>query len=243
VKMLPYRFAETRAALARFDAGAPERDRLWDAAMNDGAVRAAIQAAEVALQAVRDAFLRDTCDVNRPEHAAVVTLEFMRRCARLRPGLRVQLRQDVERFPHFIAKAGLKGTVHFANDDGTVCVRMDERLPGAEEWQNEVQWGPDGDALGRADDDVEVIGEVPVCPACNAVISVTGGTSECGGEGEGICHRAGFAYDFADRGEAFALKAWDPLEGELRDPPGRDERERIYAAHNAAMRLSQGETS
>jgi hypothetical protein len=54
-------------------------------------------------------------------------------------GARYRLKQDVERFPFFIARAGMTGSVIY--DDGNeVLLRMDELLDGAEEWDNYIQW-------------------------------------------------------------------------------------------------------
>jgi hypothetical protein len=58
-------------------------------------------------------------------------------------GDRVRLRSDVERYPHFTAPRGMKGTVVTAAADelhAMIAVRMDEPLPGSEPWQNEIQW-------------------------------------------------------------------------------------------------------
>lgn len=53
----------------------------------------------------------------------------------------VRLKVDVDRYPHFIAPAGATGTVVDHGDSQMVlAVRLDEYLPGAEEWENEVQW-------------------------------------------------------------------------------------------------------
>jgi uncharacterized protein with PIN domain len=52
---------------------------------------------------------------------------------------RVELKQDVERYPHFIAKKGMKGTV-IRNDDDEIAVKLDEKLIGSEEWENCVVW-------------------------------------------------------------------------------------------------------
>jgi hypothetical protein len=58
-------------------------------------------------------------------------------------GTRVRLTREVERYPHFIAERGRAGVVVEATPDA-VSVRLDEHLPGAEEWDNEVCWyGPD----------------------------------------------------------------------------------------------------
>ena len=58
-------------------------------------------------------------------------------------GERVELKHDVDRRPHFVAEAGEQGTVSYTHDDahgGTIAVRMDTHIDGAEEWNNEVQW-------------------------------------------------------------------------------------------------------
>lgn len=63
---------------------------------------------------------------------------------KLERGERVELIRDVDRFPHFIAKGGMVGTVTEATDD-LVGVRMDDHLAGAEEWDNEVCWSREDD--------------------------------------------------------------------------------------------------
>ncbi len=74
---------------------------------------------------------------------------------------RVRLTRNVERFPHFIARAGMVGTVTEATEE-IVCIKMDEHLDGAEEWDNEVVWtpedeypGPQQNAMNAAVSDVE----------------------------------------------------------------------------------------
>ena len=57
-------------------------------------------------------------------------------------GSRGRLRRSVDRFPHFVAQAGATGTVTEATDS-LIALRLDEFLPGAEEWDNEVCWTPD----------------------------------------------------------------------------------------------------
>jgi len=59
-------------------------------------------------------------------------------------GARVRLRHDVDRYPHFIAPAGALGTVTTIDD--VYCVRMDDNIDGAGDWDNEVLWSlTDGD--------------------------------------------------------------------------------------------------
>jgi hypothetical protein len=74
-------------------------------------------------------------------------------------GLRVRLRREVDRYPHFIAPKGATGTVtdipHPDLGWGCIAVRLDQHLPGAETWDNEVLW--DIDDHVRFSADVEAI--------------------------------------------------------------------------------------
>lgn len=78
----------------------------------------------------------------------------------MQEGTRVRLTQDVERYPHFVAPQGAKGTVTKSRDD-LVAVQLDEPLNGAEEWDNEVQWFDgmveDADFREVFQEDVEVL--------------------------------------------------------------------------------------
>ncbi len=67
-----------------------------------------------------------------------------------RPGARFRLATTIERFDHFIAPAGRCGTVIDA-DENVISLHLDEYLPGAETWNNEVAWTPehDFDSAGR----------------------------------------------------------------------------------------------
>lgn len=69
-------------------------------------------------------------------------------------GDRVVLARPVERYPHFLAAAGLTGEVVVAEPE-LISVRMDERLPGAEAWENEIEWGEG--LVGQAGEDLEVL--------------------------------------------------------------------------------------
>jgi hypothetical protein len=60
-------------------------------------------------------------------------------------GERFVLTRDVHRSPHFIARSGTKGTVVDVSF-GAISLRLDDPLPGAEEWDNEVVWSDDDDA-------------------------------------------------------------------------------------------------
>lgn len=68
-------------------------------------------------------------------------------------GIRMRLVRDVERWPFFVAPAGAVGTVTYA-DDHTVCLRMDDHLPGAEEWDNEIVWSEATSNLWRWGDPI-----------------------------------------------------------------------------------------
>lgn len=66
------------------------------------------------------------------------------------PGTRVRLKYDVERFPDFIAPAGFLGTVTHMGG-GSLWVRLDLPLAGAEEWENAIQFTMEhGDVLPEA---------------------------------------------------------------------------------------------
>lgn len=67
-------------------------------------------------------------------------------------GARVQLMFDVDRYPHFVAPEGAMGTVVDPAESGfdMFAVKLDERVPGAETWDNEVLWSlRDGDDPSR----------------------------------------------------------------------------------------------
>lgn len=67
---------------------------------------------------------------------------------------RIVLARAVERYPHFLAAAGLTGEVVVAEPD-LISVRMDEHLPGAEAWENEIEWGEG--LVDQAGEDLEVV--------------------------------------------------------------------------------------
>jgi hypothetical protein len=60
------------------------------------------------------------------------------------PGARFQLSRAVERFPHFLAPVGAAGTVVDVGEH-VISLHMDEYLPGAEAWDNEIVWTEDDD--------------------------------------------------------------------------------------------------
>ncbi|HEY7195490.1 MAG TPA: hypothetical protein VH439_17235 [Gemmatimonadales bacterium] len=116
-------------------------------------------------------------------------------------GTRVRFRRTVDRYPHFVARAGLTGVVTDAGDEigGTIAVKVDTPLAGAEAWNNEVWWtepeerdeiGNDLEVIALAapmttpaapdDDDDDDTNEdepcYPICPRCNAT---TYGAPEC----------------------------------------------------------------
>jgi hypothetical protein len=59
-------------------------------------------------------------------------------------GARFRLSRPVERFPHFCAETGAVGTVVDASSN-VISLHMDEYVPGAEDWGNEIVWTQDDD--------------------------------------------------------------------------------------------------
>lgn len=70
-------------------------------------------------------------------------------------GTRIVLAKVVERFPHFLAEKGLRGTVNEITDD-LISVRMDEEIGGAGEWDNCIVWEGD-DVLSQFRSDVHFL--------------------------------------------------------------------------------------
>lgn len=73
-------------------------------------------------------------------------------------GSRVRFTETVERYPHFTVSAGSVGKVVDVGDPCIYAVRLDETLPGAEDWGNQVHWSLDAgedprDALESLPDD------------------------------------------------------------------------------------------
>lgn len=58
-------------------------------------------------------------------------------------GMRVRLKHEVWRYPHFIVEKGATGTVVDIGAPDVFAVCMDEKIEGAEEWENEVHWYPE----------------------------------------------------------------------------------------------------
>lgn len=52
---------------------------------------------------------------------------------------RVRLKRDVDRYPHFVAKAGLTGTLVELTKEHAL-VKMDAPLEGSEDWDNCIMW-------------------------------------------------------------------------------------------------------
>jgi hypothetical protein len=90
-------------------------------------------------------------------------------------GARARLRRSVERFPHFVAEEGAAGTITTAGEE-LIAMKLDRVLQGAEEWDNEVCWGPElGEAIAGPDAtteqqivaafhaDVEIVGPLRFC--------------------------------------------------------------------------------
>lgn len=78
------------------------------------------------------------------------------------PGSRFALSEPVERYPHFAAPTGATGTVVYV-DEYTICMHMDDYLPGAETWDNEITWA--------VEDDCDDLGIPLVNPSAAAAFS------------------------------------------------------------------------
>lgn len=96
------------------------------------------------------------------------------------PGDRIRLRRNVERFPHFIAKAGSLGEITEAHGDGSVWAKMDVLIPGCEEWDNEIAW-TDVDAADFALDAERLPSRGFVCRECGRTAT---NREECAGFGD-----------------------------------------------------------
>lgn len=76
--------------------------------------------------------------------------------APFRVGARVRTRVEIDRYPSFLVAAGETGTV-VVSDEGTLSVRMDQHIVGAEEWDNEIMWTENEDTLKDVPADLEVL--------------------------------------------------------------------------------------
>jgi hypothetical protein len=71
------------------------------------------------------------------------------------------------------------------------------------------------------------------CPGCGQPITFDQGYTECGGEGEGICANAVFAYDQKTRGRPYAVAEWKGMWDNERTMPTKKMCEAILAAHDS----------
>lgn len=75
-------------------------------------------------------------DMTDADHGYQAMLDWLPK-----PGTRVRLTRTVERYPHFSAGRGMEGVVTEATGE-LFAVLLDDFMPGAEEWDNEVHWYP-----------------------------------------------------------------------------------------------------
>lgn len=54
-------------------------------------------------------------------------------------GKRVIVKQEIDRYPHFLVPVGLRGTI-VQWEPLTIGVKLDNHIVGAEEWDNVVYW-------------------------------------------------------------------------------------------------------
>ncbi len=74
----------------------------------------------------------------------------------MRVGSRIQLMRDVERFPHFIARKGARGTIVSFDKHGA-SARMDDKLESCEEWGNCILWECNDETFDDFSDDIQMI--------------------------------------------------------------------------------------
>lgn len=95
-----------------------------------------------------------------PEQARLVGEENAAKLATFVPGARVRTTRELDRYPHFIVEAGSVGTVVDVGDPTLFAVKLDDEVPGADDWGNEVHWS-NGDS---PHDDLELVDEQPADP-------------------------------------------------------------------------------
>ena len=72
------------------------------------------------------------------------------------------------------------------------------------------------------------------CPGCGQPITFDQGFTECGGQGEGICAEAVFAFDQKVHGRPHAVAEWKEM-WENKRMPTQKKCDAIMAAHNAVV--------
>ena len=72
-------------------------------------------------------------------------------------GSRIELKRDVERFPQFIAKKGERGIIVEVNEE-QISAKMDNKIDGAEEWDNCLQWYKSDDSIKDVNEDIQLAG-------------------------------------------------------------------------------------
>lgn len=78
-----HRFANTQAALVKFQETAAQRAEAWNKIGTIPELRQYLAIEQQALNEVQDAFYEDTKHLNARDHCALADIEFMRRCASL----------------------------------------------------------------------------------------------------------------------------------------------------------------
>jgi hypothetical protein len=134
------------------------------------------------------------------------------------PGTRFALSKPVERGPHFAAPAGATGTIVYV-DEYVICMHMDDYLPGAESWHNEITWA--------IEDDCDTLGIPSTNPSATAAFRrdtrpLSDPSMPASAETPGQANAARFERD-ANEGCRVVPVEDDPacLEVQLRAPIGR----------------------
>lgn len=71
----------------------------------------------------------------------------------IKVGQRIMLARSVDRFPHFLAPVGARGTVTRVKD-WQITATFDHDLKGAGEWDNSIIWDADSETLGDFEADI-----------------------------------------------------------------------------------------
>lgn len=75
----------------------------------------------------------------------------------MRLGEKVQLKNDIERYPHFYLNKGMTGIVVRITKE-LIAIKMNKKIVGMEEWNNELQfYSQDGNLTKQFKENLEVI--------------------------------------------------------------------------------------
>jgi len=77
---------------------------------------------------------------------------------KFKDGDKVRLKNDVDRFPHFIVSSGNTGTVCGYEPGNCICVKIDQKIPALDEWDNQIIYSTNtGDLQEQMEEELEII--------------------------------------------------------------------------------------